>query len=462
MGFRHNVPAGVRRWGFGGLAMAWYAVTTFLPVGLPNVAVVLVLGLLVMLSVEPDSRFPTGGVVASPQNLVLAGATLLAFVPVAVGMNLLLGRIPIESGHAILATSAAVCVALPRLAETGERHHRALLGHRELIIAVTALVAGVRADRAGELLLAVTGFAVLAPVVMAVRRIRLGGCSPRGLTRRGGTVQAASTWLFLTLLAVAGLVGALFVWRVTDPDAQPVIVGAFWVGLAATAVLTAFPLRSRRSVATTALALLGSIVLAVQLVGIVARPSEAVTIGLPSTQPWQVVNGGRSGLVDNHEPLSVQRDAIDLVQLVDGRTFRGDGSRLEDFAIFGQPLLAVAGGRVTAAVDGHPDLPVGGSTWHDMAGNHVVLDIGGGHYVLYAHLRQASLRVQIGDQVRRGQVIGQVGDSGNSGQPHLHLQVQDKPTFDVEDRDIHTFPIRFDRATVPDPHRGDTVQPAAP
>jgi murein DD-endopeptidase MepM/ murein hydrolase activator NlpD len=59
-------------------------------------------------------------------------------------------------------------------------------------------------------------------------------------------------------------------------------------------------------------------------------------------------------------------------------------------------------------------------------------------------------------------VLGQVGDSGNSDQPHLHLQVPDKPTFDVENRDIHTFSVLFDRATVPDPHRGDTVQPAAP
>ena len=157
----------------------------------------------------------------------------------------------------------------------------------------------------------------------------------------------------------------------------------------------------------------------------------------------------------------MQQNAIDLVQLVDGRTFRDGGSRLEDFVIFGQPLLAVADGRVTAAVDGHPDLPVGGSTWHDMAGNHVILDIGGGHYVLYGHLQQASLRVKVGDQVRRGQVIAQVGDSGNSGQPHLHLQVQNKPTFDVEDRGIRTLPIRFDGATVPDPHRGDTVQPAS-
>jgi murein DD-endopeptidase MepM/ murein hydrolase activator NlpD len=82
--------------------------------------------------------------------------------------------------------------------------------------------------------------------------------------------------------------------------------------------------------------------------------------------------------------------------------------------------------------------------------------------VLYGHLEQGSLRVGVGDHVRRGQVIGQVGDSGNSDEPHLHIQVQNKPTFDVEDRDIRTYPILFDGATISDLRRGDAVRPVTP
>jgi murein DD-endopeptidase MepM/ murein hydrolase activator NlpD len=104
-------------------------------------------------------------------------------------------------------------------------------------------------------------------------------------------------------------------------------------------------------------------------------------------------------------------------------------------------------------------LPVGENTWRDMAGNHVIIDIGDGHCVLYGHMKLGSLRMRVGEQVRRGQVIGQVGDSGNSGEPRLHLQVQNKPTFDVEDRDIRTYPILFDGATVSDLRRGDSVRP---
>ena len=58
-------------------------------------------------------------------------------------------------------------------------------------------------------------------------------------------------------------------------------------------------------------------------------------------------------------------------------------------------------------------------------------------------------------------MLGEVGDSGNSGEPHLHLQVQNKPTFDVEDRSIRTYPILFDGATVSDVRRGDSVRPLA-
>jgi hypothetical protein len=446
----------LRTWGFGGLAAAWWIATTFGALELPNSVVVLVLGLIVSLSLKPDQRSPNRGVAVLSRNAVLAVLVVAAYIPVAMGMDLLLGRLPIEPAHALLTTLAAACVVLARFAETREYRHAAVLGHRELIVAVTATVAATRAHRGGELFLALVGFAVVVPVVMAVRRIRLGVASPRQLGRGRWALQAGSLWLFLALLGTAGLSGTFFVWRIFAPDAYPVVVDAFWVGLAATAVLVAVP-RTRTSLAATVLALLGSIFLAGQLVGVVRDPVDPVWIGVPVTGEWRVVNGGRSTLVNPHQALRVQRDALDVLQLVDGRPYRGDGTRLDDHFAFAQPLLAVADGRVTAAVDGAPDLPVGGRTWHDMAGNHVILDIGGGRYVLYGHLRQGSVRVRVGDDVRRGQVLGQVGDSGSSDAPHLHLQVQNRPTFDVEDRTLRTYPMILD-ATVPDPRRSDPVR----
>ncbi len=56
-----------------------------------------------------------------------------------------------------------------------------------------------------------------------------------------------------------------------------------------------------------------------------------------------------------------------------------------------------------------------------IGGNYLMLDIGKGRYVLYAHLKPGSLRVKQGDRVRRGQVIARLGLSGNTPSPHLHL-----------------------------------------
>ncbi len=222
-----------------------------------------------MLSVEPDGRSPQPGIAATRRTLVLALPAVICFVPVAFGMDLLLGRIPIEPGHAVLATLAAVCVALPRFAETRVFTTPAMLGHRELIIGVTALVAGARAYQAGETVLAMVAFAVILPIVMVIRRIRLGAVSPRRLGRRTWALQAANLWVFLALLAAAALPGTLYVWRAYAPDAAAFIVAAFWVGLAVAAVLVAFP-RRRISLTTNLLAVLGSVFLVVQLVGTVS------------------------------------------------------------------------------------------------------------------------------------------------------------------------------------------------
>jgi murein DD-endopeptidase len=64
-------------------------------------------------------------------------------------------------------------------------------------------------------------------------------------------------------------------------------------------------------------------------------------------------------------------------------------------------------------------------TLETVGGNYVILDLGQGRYAFYAHLQPGSLRVKAGDKVRRGQVIGLVGNSGNSTEPHLHFHISD-------------------------------------
>lgn len=128
-----------------------------------------------------------------------------------------------------------------------------------------------------------------------------------------------------------------------------------------------------------------------------------------------------------------QRFAIDWVQLrEDGKTWAGDQLKNESYRAYGAEALAVADATVVAIKDGIPEnipgpasraIPI---TLETVSGNHVILDLGHGQYAFYAHLQPGSLRVKAGDKVKRGQVLGLVGNSGNSTEPHLHFHTSNK------------------------------------
>jgi murein DD-endopeptidase MepM/ murein hydrolase activator NlpD len=148
-----------------------------------------------------------------------------------------------------------------------------------------------------------------------------------------------------------------------------------------------------------------------------------------------IANSGyhRRGVIAvNGRLVIAQRLAIDWGRLYeDGTDHTGDGARNPDYASYDQPVIAVADATVAAARDGIPENdPLSTNlkveiTYDTVAGNHVVLDLGGGRYALYAHLEPGSLRVRVGERVRRGQPLARVGNSGNAYGPHLHFHVSD-------------------------------------
>jgi murein DD-endopeptidase MepM/ murein hydrolase activator NlpD len=152
---------------------------------------------------------------------------------------------------------------------------------------------------------------------------------------------------------------------------------------------------------------------------------------LPFDGHWTVVWGGRT-LADNyHAELAQQRFAYDLLVKQDGVTHRGAGDDNRDYFAFDQPVLAAAEGTVVEAVDGIADNRPGEMNTVQVIGNHVVLDHGQGEFSLYAHLRQGSLQVRVGDHLAAGAELGRCGNSGHSSEPHLHFQLQDSGNFDT-------------------------------
>ena len=125
-----------------------------------------------------------------------------------------------------------------------------------------------------------------------------------------------------------------------------------------------------------------------------------------------------------------QRYAVDWEQLDDAsRIYVGPREQPTSYAIYGKEALAVADARVTSVTDGLAEQTPGTfPTAIPLAqadGNAVVLDLGEGRFAVYAHLKPGSIRVRTGDRVTRGQVLGLVGNSGNTVAPHLHFHVMD-------------------------------------
>jgi murein DD-endopeptidase MepM/ murein hydrolase activator NlpD len=114
-------------------------------------------------------------------------------------------------------------------------------------------------------------------------------------------------------------------------------------------------------------------------------------------------------------------------------------------AIFGDAIYAPCDGVVIRVEDWLPDLAPPQVDRAHMAGNFVMLECGdaGDVHVLLAHMRSGSVRAHPGDYVTTDNQLGEVGNSGNSDEPHLHIHAQrpGKP-WDVFSGD--PLPIRID------------------
>lgn len=147
-------------------------------------------------------------------------------------------------------------------------------------------------------------------------------------------------------------------------------------------------------------------------------------------------------------------------------------TRHADWIGYGADVLAVADGVIRDTRDGQAEHPPLSSqsepeslTAHGLFGNYVVLELKPGMYASYAHLQRGSVKVHVGERVRRGQLLGQLGQSGNSDAPHLHFQLSSAATFEGSEG----LPFLFDRFDLLGPEteaqlfdQGEPWKPATP
>jgi hypothetical protein len=176
---------------------------------------------------------------------------------------------------------------------------------------------------------------------------------------------------------------------------------------------------------------------------------------------YLVINGGSRLLVNAHlAPFGAEvarglRYGVDLVQ-VDGLGRRASelaSLNLSDYRIYGAPVFAPCGGHVVSMADSRPDRtpPHGDPDRAQPLGNHIVLQCGQ-HEVVLAHLQPGSVRVAPGEAVSVSDLLGFVGNSGDTREPHLHVSVQRRsqgqPPIGGEPAWLtinRVFPVRNDR-----------------
>jgi urea transporter/murein DD-endopeptidase MepM/ murein hydrolase activator NlpD len=154
------------------------------------------------------------------------------------------------------------------------------------------------------------------------------------------------------------------------------------------------------------------------------KNAQYLQIYLPFFGEWSVTQA-HSG---EHTHKGDWRHAWDF-EIADenGRYFKNDGSKPEDFYCFAKPVLAPADGYVVEVIDYLEDNGIGDMDIQNNWGNTIVIKHLEGLYTKLSHLKKDSCKIKVGDYVKKGDTIALVGNSGRSPLPHLHFQVQATP-----------------------------------
>ena len=249
--------------------------------------------------------------------------------------------------------------------------------------------------------------------------------------RLGWLIVLADSLVFVALIAILGRWDMAGIW--TRDVLIAVLVMAILISLRRHIHRpwreTGNPPLRRRMPSLLSLALFGAGLVYVASAGLLPRHTpRPLTFPLDEGR-FIVAQGGAIGLLNHHSGHPIQHLALDITAL-NSAGFRASGllpAKPDHYAIFGKPVISPCNGTVVVARDGLPDLSPPLRDREHPAGNHVILSCGD-MQVLLAHLRRNSLLVKAGAHLRAGTRIAEVGNSGNTTEPHLHIHAVDPRT----------------------------------
>ncbi|MCP5100459.1 MAG: M23 family metallopeptidase [Chloroflexi bacterium] len=156
-------------------------------------------------------------------------------------------------------------------------------------------------------------------------------------------------------------------------------------------------------------------------------PDGAIELASPLRNGrFIILHGGTNRMINAHAKIHPQDYALDILQLNsfgNRASLFADPQDLTGYEIFGTPLYSPCNGTIVAAVDEFDDLTPPEMDPEHLAGNHVLIACDGIE-VLLAHMKKGSVAVQVGDAVTTETELGQVGNTGNTSEPHLHIHAE--------------------------------------
>ena len=146
---------------------------------------------------------------------------------------------------------------------------------------------------------------------------------------------------------------------------------------------------------------------------------------LPFKGEWTVFWGGDTKELNYHVENEAQKGAFDIIITDEnGKSHNNNGERNEDYFAFEKELIAPCEAEVVLVVDGIKDNKPGELNPIYTPGNTIILKTNNGEYLFFAHFKQNSIVVKQGQKVKKGELLGLCGNSGNSSEPHLHFHIQ--------------------------------------
>lgn len=148
-------------------------------------------------------------------------------------------------------------------------------------------------------------------------------------------------------------------------------------------------------------------------------------LNLPFKGEWTVTWGGDTKDLNYHVESRAQKNAFDFVITdVSGKSYKKDGKTNEDYYAFGKEITAPCNGEIVLVVDGVKDNKPGILNPVYVPGNTVIIKTANNEYLFFAHFKNHTIRVKEGQKIKKGEVLGLCGNTGNSSEPHLHFHIQ--------------------------------------